>query len=177
MEFTKVAFLALVGLAACSAQTLSPHANYLAGKPLTNFYYKAGVGFTQIQNDKTDCQVSAVQKVPQHTVIQTSPSYTVPTQTYCNRIGNQVLCNQTGGQTYGGTVSSTDANANLRARVWAQCMAQKKYRIVNIPACRQGVSLASQGNEKVLRPLSQMTCYIAYPSGGISIGDGTPNAG
>lgn len=171
MKLTRIYFVALVGLAACGAQSLSHHDNYLAGNPLT-FDYKAGVGGAQIQNDKTDCQVSAVQKVPQHMVIKTSPSYTVPTQTYCNRIGNQVFCNQSGGQTYGGDVSSTDANANLRAQVWSQCMAKKGYRRVNIPACPKGVDLSSQRNETVLRPLSRKTCYIADSSSRIEIGDG-----
>ncbi|MDE9451332.1 hypothetical protein J3R80_12725 [Aliiroseovarius sp. Z3] len=166
-----VAFIGLGFLASCVA-TQTPYEKYLEGKPLVNYPYKAGASPANIRNIGTDCEIEAAQRVPQNIVVRTTPTYTTPTQTYCNRVGTQVLCNTTGGQTYGGQVSSYDANANLRVRAYAQCMSRRGVRFLNIPACPNGVDLSSQNNEKVLRPLSKRTCYQVYPNGGLAIGDG-----
>jgi len=165
---------ALVSVLAVSACMSAPsfYDNYKAGNPLRAFPYKAGVGWAQIDRDKTDCEIEAAQRVPQNIVVQTSPTWSTPTQTSCNQIGTQTFCNTTGGQTYGGQTTSSDANAGLRARAYAQCMGRKNYRFVDIPACPAGTDLSSQNNETVLRPLSRRTCYQAYPSGGYAMGDG-----
>lgn len=168
---TKVAVLAILGVVACAApQTFFDQ--YKAGVPLRSYPYKAGESFASLANDKTNCEIEAAQRVPQNIVVQTSPSYTTDTQTYCNQIGTQTLCNTTGGQTYGGQTTSTDTNAGLRLRAYGQCMSQKGYRFVDIPACPAGTDLSSQHNEEVFRPLSRRTCYQAYASGGFAIGDG-----
>jgi hypothetical protein len=146
--------------------------NYKAGNPLRAFAYKAGVGWNQIDRDKTDCEIEAAQRVPQNIVVRSSPTYTTPTQTSCNQIGTQTFCNTTGGQIYGGQTTSSDANAGLRMRAYGQCMAQRGYRFVDIPACPPGTDLSSQHNETVLRPLSQRTCYQVYESGAYAVGDG-----
>ena len=165
------ALISVLTVSACmSAPTF--YDNYKAGQPLRGFAYKAGVGWAEIDRDKINCEIEAAQRVPQNIVVQTSPSYTTPTQTYCNQVGTQTICNTTGGQTYGGQTTSTDANAGLRSRAYAQCMAQKNYRFVDIPACPTGTDLSSQHNETILRPLSRRTCYQAYPSGSFAIGDG-----
>lgn len=170
-QLKAASLVTIIGLVGCGApQTL--YDQYQAGIPLRAFAYKAGVGWSEIDRDKTNCEIEAAQRVPQNISVQTSPSYSTPTQTYCNQIGTQTLCNTTGGQTYGGQTTSSDANAGLRVRAYAQCMAGKNYRFVDIPACSAGTDLSSQNNETVLRPLSRTTCYQASPSGGYAIGDG-----
>ena len=171
IKYKTASFVVFLGLMGCvAAQT--PYEQYQAGVPLRAYPYKAGVSFARIDSDRTDCQIEAAQRVPQNIVVSTTPSYSTPVQTTCNQIGTQTFCNQTGGQTYGGQTTSSDANAGLRVRAYGQCMANKNYRFVDIPACPQGVDLSSQNNEPVLRPLSRTTCYQIYPSGGFAIGDG-----
>jgi len=170
-KFKVASVVTVIGLVGCGApQTF--YDQYKSGTPLRAYPYKAGVGFAEINRDKTNCEIEAAQRVPQNISVQTSPAYTTPTQTYCNQIGTQTLCNTTGGQTYGGQTTSSDANAGLRTRAYAQCMGAKNYRFVDIPACPAGTDLSSQHNETVLRSLSRTTCYQAYPSGGFAIGDG-----
>lgn len=160
-----------LGVAGC-AGTPTLYDNYRAGKPLAGFPYKAGVGWAEIENDKTTCEIEAAQRVPQHLRAHTTASYTTPVQTTCNRIGTQTFCNSTGGQTYGGGTTYSDANQGLRLRAYGQCMARNGYRFINIPACPAGSDLSAQNHEKVLRPLSRRTCYQAHPSGAYAIGDG-----
>lgn len=165
------AFTLVVAISGCaSAPTF--YDNYKAGKPIKSFPYKAGVGWAQIDLDKTNCEIEAAQRVPQNIVLQTTPIVTTPTQVYCNQIGTQTFCNSTGGQTFGGQTTSSDANAGLRLRAYGQCMARNGYRFVDIPVCPAGSDLSSQHAETVLRPLSARTCYQAYANGGYAIGDG-----
>ena len=166
---TTITALVLLGLIGCVATTETAYEHFLAGKPWMNFAYKTGASFSSTNNDITNCQVEAAQRVPQQQVVQTTPSYTTNTQTFCNRIGTQTLCNTTGGQTIGGNTYSTDANAGLRSRVFYQCMANKNYRYVNIPPCPEGVVFRSSDAPGVLPPLSETTCYRVYPDGAWSV--------
>lgn len=153
-------------LAACAPQTA--YEKFKAGQPLQNFPYKTGGTQAQTQRDTTNCQVLAANRVPQHHVIRQSPSFTTPVQTTCNRIGTQTFCNSTGGDTFGGQTYSEDANAGLRQRVFAQCMADQGYRYVNIPVCPAGVTLDSADR---LLPLSRTTCYRMTADGRGAIGN------
>lgn len=167
---TAIATLALFGLIGCAAATQSAYEHFTAGKPWENFAYKAGANLNSISRDTTNCQVEAVQRVPQQQVVNSTPSFTTDTQTFCNRIGNQTLCNTTGGQTIGGNTYTTDANAGLRNRVFYQCMANKNYRYVNLPPCPAGVVFRADDAVGVLPPLSNTTCYQVKPDDSWSIG-------
>lgn len=160
---TGVVFL---GLSGCAEQTI--YDRYKAGLPAENVLYLAGATEASRNRDVTNCQVYAAQQVPQNQVIRTSSSYTTPVQTTCNHIGTQVFCNTSGGQTYGGGTYSVDANANLRSRVYHQCLADRGYRYVNLPVCPAGVVLKNRGK---LPPLSRTTCYMATPDGRSAIGE------
>ena len=168
MKNTQIAMsiVFMVGLTGCAPQT--PYERFKAGAPLENYPYKTGATYSSINRDITSCQVRSVQQVPQQQVVRTTPTYTTPVQTYCNRIGTQTICNSTGGQTYGGQTYSVDANAELRQRVFAQCMIDIGYRYVNLPPCPQNaVFKASAG----LPPLSLKTCYRVTPDGTTLIGN------
>lgn len=164
-----LATLGLVGLMGCAAGQLSTYEHFKAGKAWNNFPYKTGATFQSLNRDMTNCQVEAAQRVPQQQVLHTTPSFTTNTQTYCNRIGTQTFCNTTGGNTIGGQVYSTDANAGLRGRVYHQCMANNGYRYVNLPPCPDGVTLKPETNG--LLPLARTTCYRAFPNNNWQIGN------
>lgn len=168
-KFALFAALALAGLIGCDAAPLSTYEHFKAGKPWMNFAYKTGSTFQSLNQDITNCKVEAVQRVPQQQVVRTTPSYTTNTQTFCNRIGTQTICNTSGGNTIGGQVYSVDANSELREQVYHQCMANKNYRYVNLPSCPEGITFKSE-NGKGLLPLSQTTCYRAFPNNAWEIG-------
>lgn len=158
-----IGILLLVGCAAAPTQ----YDLYKAGQPLNVGVYKAGTNMALRNRDITNCQVRAAQQVPQRQVISSSTGFTTPVQTTCNRIGTQVFCNSTGGQTYGGGITTNDANAGLRTRVTNQCLADKGYVSVNIPPCPVGVSIKYS---EALPKLSPRTCYVADPAGRTAIG-------
>ena len=157
---------ALVFVLVVSACTSAPslYNNFKAGKPLEVVPYKAGVELAQTEQDNTNCEIEATQRVPQNIVAKTRPGYTLPTNTNCNRIGTQTFCNTTGGGTLGGGTTYTDTNANLRRRAYGQCMVGKGYRFVDIPACPIGrrpheTDLYSLNKNTIYPPLSRQTCY------------------
>ncbi|MCW3781380.1 hypothetical protein [Defluviimonas salinarum] len=108
-------------------------------------YWKDGGSVARRQNDYTNCEVDAVNKVPTAMKVGTTPTYTTPTyvtpsSTSCYGYGYSVNCyttggNVTGGQTYGGQVYSYDANLDLRKRVFGQCMANAGYTQITVPTC------------------------------------------
>lgn len=159
--FLKLGCVAVIfALGGCAT---SSYQDYKAGKPLTSYPYKADANRAILQNEMTDCQVNAAQRVPQQTVISTTPTYTTPVQTFCNRVGYQTICNSTGGQTYGGNVVTSDANTDLRNRVFYQCMAGKGWEWVNIPVCRDGVGPENlrSGRNGGLPVRTAATCYLS----------------
>lgn len=134
---------------------------YKAGEPLRNIPYKTGATEASLGRDLTNCRVVAAQRVPQQQVVQSTPGFTTPSQTICNRVGTQTICNTTGGQTFGGGVTTSDANAGLRQQVFGQCMIDRGYRYVSLPPCPQGAQMqTAQG----LPPLSTRTCYVVTPN-------------
>lgn len=156
-------------LTGCSASSQSAYEHFKAGKAWNNFPYQTGGTFSSLSRDTTNCQVYAVQTVPQQNVIKRTPSYTTNTNTSCNRIGSQTFCNTTGGQTIGGNIYTEDANSGLRNRVFYQCMADKKYRYVNLRPCPTGATLKTESNG--LLPLSNQTCYRVKPDNSWVVGN------
>jgi len=103
----------------------------LVGCVNLNTYCKEGVTFRTLNNDLTNCEVSAVQKVPVKKLIRRTPMYFTPTRTVCE--GD--VCRTYGGELRGGEIYTVDANEDLRKRVKAQCMSNKGYDFVEIPRC------------------------------------------
>lgn len=78
------------------------------------------------------CKLESISKVPANTVVTTSPSYTTPVQ--CNTIFGNISC--TGGDTYGGNVSSYDANAGFREEIRDDCLSEKGIiQLSDLPKC------------------------------------------
>ena len=151
-------FVVFLGLIGCAApQTL--YQAYQAGVPIRDVPYKEGVSGDRMASDRIDCEIEATQRVLPNIVQSTTPTRSTPVQSTCNQIGTQTFCTSTGGGTYGGRTSSSDANDDLRVRAYRQCLINKSYRFLNIPACSQSDTRST-------------FCYQASPSGDISIGGG-----
>ena len=128
--FRTVCALALAVLCGCDAG------------PQTQVW-KTGVTPAQRQADVTACDVVAANQVPAAMAVAQTPTYTTPAYTSCYGSGfgygygysSQANCTTTGGQVYGGQTYSYDANAGLRERVSAQCLAQKGYAGITFASC------------------------------------------
>lgn len=168
-----IAAVGILGFVGCDTAAPTFYENFVAGKSFS-MWHKAGSTGPQTDLDTTNCEVEALQRVPQQQVATTTPSFTTPTQTFCNRIGTQTLCNTTGGQTYGGGTTVRDVNAELRNRVFNQCMASKNYSYVTLPPCPEGIDVRI-GMTSYL-PLSRTSCYIAYPNGNGTITEYRPQS-
>ncbi|MEQ6247965.1 hypothetical protein ABMC89_03645 [Sulfitobacter sp. HNIBRBA3233] len=147
----KIAAL-LLGLAACA--------------PLeTN--YKPGVSVTTLNRDQTQCDVAALRDVPVATQVRRLPPQYVPPRRECSKDGK---CITTQGYYLPGEIRSYDANAPLRARAAQQCMADKGYARVSIPACPAEVAQAApQAATVQLPPLTENSCVIRNRDGSIQI--------
>ena len=97
--------------------------------------FKPGVSVARASSDLFDCELAAAQEVPQSIQVETTPTYTTPVETTCTTIGNTVTCESTGGDVYGGETYSYDANADLRARYLARCLAGRGYGVASLPPC------------------------------------------
>lgn len=124
-------------------------------------YHKAGVPVAAMTNTLTDCEVEALGKVPVDRRIERDPVRIVPRR-ICDSAGNcTVVYDRVGGE-----VRTYDANAGLRARVLNQCMSNKGFTYVNLPACSQGVkNAAPAGATTVLPRLAANSCAIKNGDG------------
>ena len=142
--------LALLALAACG--------------PL-GLYHKAGVPVATMNSTLTDCEVEALGKVPVDRRIERDPVRIVPRR-ICDSAGNCTVVYER----VGGEVRTYDANVGLRQRVLNQCMANKGYTYVNLPACSQGIkSAAPVGATTVLPRLAPNSCAIRNGDGTFQI--------
>ncbi|SEP59980.1 hypothetical protein [Thalassovita taeanensis] len=126
-----------------------------------SLYHKPGVAVVQMDGDLTQCQVSALSKVPVNTQIRTTPIQTFP-RTVCDRHGRCYTSVEImGGQTY-----TVDANKRLRDKVEAQCMAEKGYAPVELPQCSSAISNAApKAVTTVLPRLAPTSCVIRNADG------------
>lgn len=90
--------------------------------PQQMLFDKPGMAPGSGQDDLTDCQVEALQKVPPNNTDRRIPGLAPTTYTTCTGYS----CTS---QTYGsaGRTYSVDENASLRDRVTIQCMQKKGY--------------------------------------------------
>lgn len=138
-------------------------------------YWKEGPNFAQRQSDFTDCEVEALNKVPNQTAVRSIPGYTTPIQvspssTQCYGYGNYASCNSsgstvTGGQVIGGGVETYDANLGLRDRVGRQCLSRRGYTLVTLPVCTTAqLKGGLRSNSGKLPQVSKVACLSADKS-------------
>ena len=128
--------------------------------------YQEGITKKQANNEIVDCSVTAAQKVPVNKGVYTTPSYTTPVR--CLNSFGAITCS--GGQTVGGNMVSYDANAQLRERVYVQCMENKGYQFIDYKVCPKDIQkkhnqkLALEGNNlnaKLISPFNNSCAYLS----------------
>ncbi|NOD77984.1 hypothetical protein [Ruegeria sp. HKCCD4332] len=136
------------------------------GGPLS-LYYREGATVSRLQQETTQCQLKAVQEVPVANQIRQSPPTYWPGRTYCDGRGR---CYQSPGWWQPGRVYTVDVNQGLRNTVEAQCMAQKGFRPVSLPACKQNVkSSVPATRTTTLPPLTTQSCFVKFDDGSFQI--------
>ncbi|WP_415920690.1 hypothetical protein [Tateyamaria sp. SN6-1] len=132
-----------------------------------NTFYAEGVSVAQLERDTTQCDVQALRDAPVANVVRQGPPRFVRGRSSCDATGK---CHHSAGYWVPGEVYSVDVNADLRARVKGQCMADRGYAPVEIPACPAGVSQAApDGRTTILPTLNEKTCVIRNQDGSIHI--------
>jgi hypothetical protein len=128
-------------------------------------YYAEGVSVDRLNSDDLQCDVRALRDAPVANQTRQSPPRYISRQ----------VCNPTGacrdrGSWVPGEIYAVDVNAGLRQRVKLQCMAERGYRPVEIPACPPGVAQAAPpGATTTLPRLGPQSCAIRNPDGSIFI--------
>lgn len=122
----------LVALAACETEQ--------------TIVYRPDTPASTRSRDLLACELMAAQQVPVNTQIRTNPVYVSPANIQCTSYGYSTSCYDYGSQVSGGGVYSVDANVGLRARVRAQCLADRGYSAVTLPICTSQTSNQSAYN-------------------------------
>lgn len=139
---------------------------FLIGCLPVSTYYAEGVSVAKRDRDDLECDVAALRDAPvANQTRQSAPIY-VPSRS-CDRRGR---CYRRGGYWVPGDIYTVDVNAGLRNRIKAQCMADRGYRPVEIPACPLAVANAAPaGATTVLPRLGPQSCAIRNDDGSLLI--------
>lgn len=139
----------------------------LAGCAPLNTYYKTGASVATVARETTDCEVSALAKVPVSTQIRREPARFVPPQEICNSNGK---CTIIPARYVPGPIYTVDENAALRGRVTQKCMADKGFVPASIPACPSAVARAAPARAtQTLPTLTTKSCFIRNSDGSFQI--------
>ena len=132
-----------------------------------DMYYKPGISVSRLSTDTTDCQVRALRDAPVANQIRQRPPIFVPGNTWCDPKGR---CYTSPGYWIDGGTYTIDANADLRGRVEAQCMAARGYAPLTLPRCSQQVVAAAPAKRTTRMPrVGPESCIITYEGGGFQI--------
>ncbi|NOE25776.1 hypothetical protein [Ruegeria sp. HKCCD6157] len=132
-----------------------------------SLYYREGETVSRLQKETTQCQLKAVKEVPVANQIRQSPPTYWPGRTYCDGRGH---CYRSPGWWQPGRVYTVDVNQGLRNTVEAQCMAQKGFRPVSLPPCKQNVkSRVPATRTTTLPPLNSASCFVKFDDGSFQI--------
>jgi hypothetical protein len=152
---SRALFLALagvIGLCACA--------------PLET-YYRPGGSVADLNRDTLACEVQALRDVPISYAVRRLPPVFVPGKKICDAAGN---CKSGKGRYVPGGIERFDPNEGLRFRVERQCMADKGYAPVSIPACPDAVAKAAPARATTRLPaLSDTSCVIRNSNGTFQI--------
>ncbi len=132
-----------------------------------SLYYREGESVSKMQAETTQCQVQALEDAPVANQVRQSPPTYWPGRTYCDSKGR---CYRSAGWWQPGQVYSVDVNQGLRNKIEAQCMAQKGYRPVSLPPCRQSVKSGVRlARTTTLPPLGTESCFVRFDDGSFQI--------
>ena len=128
-----------------------------------SIYYRDGISVSKMEADTTECQVKALRDVPVSTQIRRGAPIFYPGRRICDASGK---CYYEAGYYAPGPIYSVDPNEGLRARVERQCMADRGYTPVSIPACPNRVANAAPAAVTTQLPrLTPSSCVIRNSGG------------
>jgi hypothetical protein len=133
----------------------------LTGCTPVSMWYQDGASISSRDRTQTDCEVKALQAVPVASQTRLTPVRVIPIK-ICDSTGKcEVDYEMIGGDAY-----TVDVNAPLRTKVLAQCVADKGYRPVEIPACPPAIARAAANDITTTLPrLTANSCAITRPNG------------
>ncbi|MEM1004092.1 MAG: hypothetical protein AAF496_10955 [Pseudomonadota bacterium] len=132
-----------------------------------SLYYREGASVSRMQTETTQCQVAALKQAPVANQVRQGPPIYRPGRTYCDGRGR---CYRDGGWWQPGQIYTVDVNQTLRNQVEAQCMAQKGYRPISLPPCRQNVKSGVPATRTTtLPPLGTESCFVRFDDGSFQI--------
>lgn len=130
-------------------------------------YYRAGASLSLLERTQTACEVAALKDAPVAQIVRQGPPRYVPGARTCTAAG---VCTTQAGFYVPGPVYTEDRNAALRTRLERQCMADKGFAPVSIPACPPGiVRAAPAGATTTLPRLEAGSCAIRNSDGSFQI--------
>ncbi|WP_025057454.1 hypothetical protein [Sulfitobacter noctilucicola] len=130
-------------------------------------YYKPGTSVATLNRETTACQVKALRDVPVTQQIRRNPPIFVPGERVCNAEGK---CKTRPDRYIDGGIETYDPNEGLRLRVERQCMADKGFAPVSIPACPDAVARSAPSRATTRLPaLTEGSCVIRNPDGSFQI--------
>ena len=140
----------------------------LAGCLPVSTYYREGVSLATVERDELRCEVAALRDAPVHEVVRQGPPVYVPGKQVCTATG---VCSSTPGHYVPGEIYTVDRNKSLRQSLARQCMVNRGYAPVEIPACPNAVAQAAPAPSASdrLPKLTPESCAIRTPGGGIQI--------
>ena len=124
-------------------------------------YYAEGVSVAKMDRDTLRCEVRAMQQAPVANQTRQHPAQYV-TQQSCDSYGN---CHEYS-RWIPGSFYTVDVNTSLRERIQKQCMGERGYRQVEIPACGPEVEKNAPAKSTTIMPrLGPDSCAIRQNNG------------
>ena len=134
----------------------------LSGCLPLSVYYREGVEVSRIEQDRTACDVQALQEVPKRILTR----YIPPTYSYRQRCNAAGACKTVRILLSPGRWERYDANEGLRARAAAACMAGKGYAKVKLKPCPPDVVEETAITATRVQPrLTANSCVIRIRGG------------
>lgn len=126
-------------------------------------YYREGVSVTRLDRDTLQCEVKALKAAPVANQTRVEPPQYVPPREVCDNTGK---CTVRPGFFLPPETYTVDVNRSLRQRVEKQCMADRGYAPVELPACPDRVArTASTVPQSTLPRLNANSCAVRLDDG------------
>jgi hypothetical protein len=97
--------------------------------------HKAGSTSAQRQQVLDECKIESFKSIPQAFVTTVTPGIAKPDRLVCRDEANRADCFIVEGIDWPPTVTTRDANEDLRKRFVGRCVASKGYELISKPIC------------------------------------------
>ena len=97
--------------------------------------HKTGSTAAQRQQALDECKIESFKSIPQAFVTDVTPGMRTPGHLECRDTANHSDCFFVDGMDFPPTVTTRDANEDLRNRYVARCLGSKGYEMISKPIC------------------------------------------